>query len=67
MPISLILIGLISLVVISGTGYLFINKNEELPEPKKAKILVIVGAVVFLSFLITTFKHRNIQFVSRPG
>lgn len=62
--ISLILIGIISLIVIAGTGFLFINKNEELNEVKKSKILLIVGLVIFISFIVTTFKHRNISFAS---
>lgn len=62
--ISLILIGIISLIVIAGTGFLFINKNEELNEVKKSKILLIVGLVIFVSFIVTIFKHRNISFAS---
>lgn len=65
--ISLLLIGVISLIVIGGTAYLFVSKNEELPEDKKTKILLIVGTVIFISFLVTTFKHRTLQFSSQAA
>ena len=67
MSISLILIGVISLVVIAGTAYLFITKNEELTQHKKNKILLIVGTVIFISFLVTTFKHRNIGLTAKDN
>jgi hypothetical protein len=67
MSISLILIGVISLVVIVGTAYLFTTKNEELTEHKKNKILIIVGTVIFISFLVTTFKHRKIGLSTKDG
>jgi hypothetical protein len=64
MSISLILIGIISLIVIGGTAYLYSNQNEELTDKKKTTILLIVGTVIFLSFLVTTFKHRDLGFRS---
>ena len=64
MSISLILIAVISIVVIGGVAYLYISKNDDLSEKKKSMILVIVGTVIFMSFLVTTFKHRDLGFRS---
>ena len=64
MSISLILIAVISLIVIAGVAYLYVSKNDDLNEKKKSMILVIVGTVIFLSFLVTTFKHRDLGFKS---
>lgn len=57
MSISLVLIGVISVIVIAGTGYLLQSKSEELTEKKKTTILLIVGAVIFASFIVTNIKH----------
>ena len=59
MSISLVLIGVISLIVIAGTGYLLQSKSEELTEKKKTTILLIVGAVIFASFIVTNIKHPS--------
>ena len=64
MSISLILIAVISLVVIAGVAYLYISKNDDLNEKKKSMILVTVGTVIFMSFMVTTFKHRDLGFKS---
>ena len=64
MSISLILIGIISLIVIAGTVFLLLHKNEELTDQKKSNILTIVATVVFLSLAVTTFKNRNSTFKS---
>ena len=58
--ISLIIIGVISLLVIGGAVYLFLIKDQELDDSKKSLILLAIGVVIFLSFLVTTFKHRNL-------
>jgi phosphoglycerol transferase MdoB-like AlkP superfamily enzyme len=62
--ISFLLITFISLIVIAGTAFLYFSRNEDLDDKKKALILFIVGTVIFLSFLVTTFKHRNLGFRS---
>lgn len=61
MSISLILIGIISVVVIAGTAYLLQTKNEELTEKKKSMIMLIVGTVIFVSFIVTSMKHPTLH------
>lgn len=64
MWLAVIVIGVISAVVIAGTAFLALSKAEELPESNKVKIMLVVGAVVFISFVITTFKHRDLRITS---
>ena len=60
MWVALVVIGAISAVVIAGTIYLTLTKAEELPLNTKVKILLVVGVVVFISFVVTTLKHRTL-------
>jgi hypothetical protein len=62
MSISLILIGAISVVVVAGIAYLLLSKSEELTEKKKSSILLIVGTVIFVSFIVTSLKHPALHY-----
>ena len=61
MWLAVLVIGVISAIVIGGTAFLAFNKAEELPESNKVKIMLVVGVVVFISFIITTLKHRDLR------